>query len=569
MERELWLAGKMSEYRRLPLESKTIMFIEEYSFGAGGVITALFLKALKDPQYKDYRLVWTARDYETTIDQFGELIEDDRVVIVKREMPNFLRYLAVASNLYSSNTLPNYYIKREGQKIFTYMSLSAFVLPWYTKNQIRNLVPTINDSDHFICLDEYDENIYLNDYGVDPGKILRLDISEIFPVKDGSDRNMVIIAVSHNASLLKNGASFAGFIRKIKGIMDFYGKEIKVLVGNKFWKNYRSQKEYFGIEEIFCDDLSIAPYLGKACLLITDNTYRATQAQRINIPVVIWGGKPISERFASFYSDCEIIKDFKSLYKLFEARFGGLGVDGRVLYVDGIECDEGDDAASDKIGTDSAESREQSEDPDDMIVIKKHDDDSSDDESDDEESNEGADEAEVMIPPEKVFCRRAVDDVIPSGKNVLYVFRWEKDNKYIDCIEDWFAKVESEGQRATILFLNTRNQALYSSLKRMRRPHMITCRVGFYQSSEEERSMMTAKSNELDDYLENVSHEFISDEWKRLVGNVRYDLIIADRTTNYFWKKMYKYPPADELKLMGKEEKEAIFDQLISEKEQE
>ena len=544
MERELWLAGKMSEYRRLPLEPKTIMFIEEYSFGAGGVISSLFRKALTDPQYKDYTFVWTTRDYETTLDNFAGLIEDKRVMIVNREMPDFLKYMSVAGTITCGNTLPNFYVKREGQKIRTHIALSVYLLPWYSRNQLRNFVHTINDTDEFLCLDDYDESVLMRDYRISKDRIVRLSKDDIVPSAGG--KKTVIISISQNARMAKSCAALASFVKRIKAVMAFYDIEVKAFVSYKFWKRYKPQKLYFGIDEICCDEADMTRYYSEACLLITDNTYRATQAQRFGLPVVIWGVKKISERFEDYYTDLQYASDWSSLYAIIERKFGGLGIDGQILY---------DDHQDEFIDSD-----------DDEVEEKEVD---SDDETDEDAPDESR---KTERPLNELFCRReSADDVYDISKpleKILYILRVEKEDEYLDQLGRWLDYEDKGNKEITVLFLNSAKQTLYTKLGKLHRPHLITVRAGFYQSDAHEREMMMARSDEVDGYLKNESHDFIDEEWRRLLGNARYDKIFADKSTNFFWKQMYKYPPTESFKLITKEDKQALFDSVPQEEEE-
>ena len=73
--------------------------------------------------------------------------------------------------------------------------------------------------------------------------------------------------------------------------------------------------------------------------------------------------------------------------------------------------------------------------------------------------------------------------------------------------------------------------------------------------------MIKEKRGDLDDYLENSSHAFIADELKRLLGNVHFDHIIADKTSIFFWKTMYKYPPTDDFVILESEDKKNLLNE--------
>ena len=545
MERDLWMAGQMNESRKLPVEPDTVLFIEDFSTGAAGVVSNLFMEALKDPAYSHCRLVWTARDYDSTLDQFGELIEDDRVWIVMRGMADFIKALAVAGRIYCANTLPNYYIKREGQTIYTSFQLYIFTSDCYTKNQIKNAVKTLNDTDYFLCADDgYDDAVLVKDLGISRDRI------SYYPLPaETTDRNKIIISINREPHLTRNCSSFAGFVKRIEALAGFYGKTVCSFTGLSFWKKYRKQKDYFGIENVFCDEQNLTRFYGDACLLITDSYLRALQAQRCHIPVILCADKEMPEMLDGFFEDLTVATQYSTIYREMERLFGGLGVEGELLY--------SEEDADEKAGKD------------DPIFGKPERHDVESDYAD--ESGEDNDDEETAVSAERIcsrkdrssadfFCRREVAPA-ENRESYLYLFKWEKSASYAETVERWLEKTDDGKKDITLMFLSSGSSALYDDIQRFHLPHRITCRVGYYQSSQEERKMIKEKSGDLDDYLENSSHAFIADEWKRLLGNVHFDHIIADKTSIFFWKTMYKYPPTDDFVILESEDKKNLLNE--------
>ena len=563
MERELWIAEKMSEYRRLPLESHTIMFIESYSHGLGGVVSYLFRKAINDPQYKDYQLIWTVRDYEAALDEFGDLLSDKRVKIVKTEMPDFLRSLAVSGIIICGNPLPNYFLKRIDQKIYTHMALGSLMMQSYSRYQVRNLVKTINDTDKFICLDEYDKNILLKNYRIKPERIHHINIEDVFNGKEKNSR-VVVISINGLKNITESCATFAAFVKRVKAVLSYYDLEIKVFVGYDFWKKYRSQKENIGIEEIYSADQDMSGSMNGAALFITDTVYRAAIAQRLNVPTIILNRVNIPSVFSYIFDDVQYAIGWASLYHSFECKFGGLGPDGGFLYDEHTGLFEM--PFSKEFDIDS-EYDTDSDDSDNSEADKKPDE---DDNRKEIEEKTGEEDEELENDDDDVETDLLKGSLTPDTrsyhieiKKILYVFRWEPEEGYLESIMRWLDEYDRGDQEITVLFLNSGNQVLYSHVSELALPHLITLRAGFYQSTAEERQMMTDKSPELDSYLEEKSHVFIDEEWKRMLGNVRFDKVYAENTTNYFWNRMYKYAPTDDfILLMSKADKDKIFNSV-------
>ena len=566
MERELWIAEKMSEYRRLPLEHNTIMFIEGYSFGAGGVVSYLFRKALKDPQYKDCRLVWTVRDYETALEGLGDVLEDKRVMIVKSEMPDYLRTLAVAGTIISGYPLPNFFLKKEGQKVYTYMALGSFSSGTYSRYQLRNFVHTLNDTDKFICLDEYDEKIYLKDYRISPDRIMRIRPEDVFPARE-ENKKTVLIAINFNKELLESGSSIVAFVKRAKAALSFYDLDVKVFVGYGFWNKFKSQKQFFGIDEIYCDDIDMSCHMNGAALLITDNTYRVTIAQRLGVPVVYWGEETQTMSSSSFFATVKYAPDWMILYQIFEEMFGGLSPDGSIMYGEISEMFKMTaerDIEDEETGTEGDDSENKGADGAPADQDEKDNNVNEDDTDEEDEEDEEDDEKSSSDDP---FCRRALFDgsyvAGPVKEKILYVFRWENEEGYLEKMMRWLDRYDVGDREVTVLFLNSANKVLYSFVSGIEHPHLVTCRVGFYQSTPEERQMMTDKSPDMDGYLEETSGAFLVKEWNRVLGNVKYDKVYAENTTNFFWNRMYKYAPTDDFNLlMSKADKDKIFDSV-------
>lgn len=143
------LVQSRQEHKALekPLHPKSILFINNHFHAASGNVRALFLYALKCSELQGYQLFW---DVQSLYDLRGLSPEDlaaDCVHIVSHDAYQFRVALATCEFIVTSDPLPTYYVWRAGQQV---VFLPSEGLLWdasqITNNYLRGLTPLLNSS---------------------------------------------------------------------------------------------------------------------------------------------------------------------------------------------------------------------------------------------------------------------------------------------------------------------------------------------------------------------------------------------------------------------------------------
>ena len=289
-----------------PIDDKTILFIENYSSGARGIVTRLFNQFLCDEVYSEYKFVWTCRDYDETMKIWGEKLNTARVWLVEFGERDFIKYLLTSAKIITSELLPDYYVKRKNQIIWAFIHEGNIYSDSYTKGQIQNFVRTLNNTDYFLCKNnDYTYRYLVYQNRISKEKICEIDYSKLYPKLmkknekgevDGVKR--VVIALSELKNV-KSVSEFRKIRREIEGIARFYDAEVACRVPLSFFRDRFIQDEEATINtpNVYSDEYELAALLENCVLVITDSLYDAVIATTFGIQVVLYYPKTIPKQY--------------------------------------------------------------------------------------------------------------------------------------------------------------------------------------------------------------------------------------------------------------------------------
>lgn len=470
------------ELRNSPIDNKSIMFIENYSAGARGIIQRLFIKKLNNPQYMDYTFIWVCRDYDETLKIFGNQINTKRIWLVESGNRDYIRFLMTAGTIVTADLLPEYYIKRDGQEIQTFLHETNVYQLTYSKSQIQNMVSTINFTDSFLYQDDFIKRFLVCQHRIDEGKLLKLELNELYPElscnKEKSSKGgkkKVVLSIRDDRHL-KSVAEFRRIRRELEGIAQFYDAEIVSRVKLNFYRDKFIQDEEARINTpaVFSDEYELGSLFEDSVIVITDSLYDAMYASALGKRVILNYSKSIAGHFIRKFGD--------------------------------------------------------------YVKVSSH---------------------EGVITQLESLLRGEYLDSSNHRQKILLVAKWDID---------WFKKNVkdiiglAEANDLTVLFRSSKDADIYKYLTSFSKRVKYIVRTGFYQCTENERELFQNENELLD---ENTKKDIASIEWKRILGNEHFDLMLANSETDYLWGTMYKYAPTDEVKLYDYEDDTFLAEMLM------
>lgn len=470
------------ELRNSPIDSKSIMFIENYSAGARGIIKRLFLKKLNDPQYIEYSFIWVCRDYDETIKIFGNQINSKRIWLVESGKRDYIRFLMTAGIIVTAELLPEYYIKRDGQVIYTFLHETNAYQLTYSKGQLQNMISTINFTDSFLYLDDHIKRFLVYQNRIDEGKLIKLEYEELYP-EFFCDKEKLFKIEQKNVVLsirddrhLKSVAEFRRIRRELEGVSQFYDAEIVCRVKLNFYRDKFIQDEEARINtpDVFSDEYELGSLLEDSVIVITDSLYDAMYATSLGKRAILFYSKSIASHFVR------------------------------------------------KLG--------------DFVKVDSH---------------------ESVLTQLESLLRHDYLDSTKDRQKVLIVAKWDFD---------WFKKNIkdinglAEVNDLTVLFRSSKDSDIYKYLTSFSKHVKYIVRTGFYQCTERERELFEGQEGNLE---EEDKKCIVSDEWKRILGNEHFNLMVANADADYLWEAMYKYAPADDVKLYDYEDDSFLAEMLM------
>lgn len=132
---------------------------------------AIFKFLISQPQFKNYKHVWSVQDFkelEIVMNRYKEL---DNVIFVKRNSTKYLEYLATAKYLINNSTFQNFFIPKEEQIYIntwhgTPLKKMGFEIPGNPATS-RNVVRNFLSSSILISPNEHTTDMYLKSYKLD------------------------------------------------------------------------------------------------------------------------------------------------------------------------------------------------------------------------------------------------------------------------------------------------------------------------------------------------------------------------------------------------------------------
>ncbi|MER2294481.1 MAG: CDP-glycerol glycerophosphotransferase family protein [Desemzia incerta] len=132
---------------------------------------AIFKFLISQPQFKNYKHIWSVQDFkelEIVMNRYKEL---DNVIFVKRNSTKYLEYLATAKYLINNSTFQNFFIPKEEQIYIntwhgTPLKKMGFEIPGNPATS-RNVVRNFLSSSILISPNEHTTDMYLKSYKLD------------------------------------------------------------------------------------------------------------------------------------------------------------------------------------------------------------------------------------------------------------------------------------------------------------------------------------------------------------------------------------------------------------------
>lgn len=264
-----------------PVSDKSILFIESYNGAIHGDCKAILRKMLKDERFCDWTFLWTIPDsilYEPVS------VEDERLQFVARDSYGFITACETAGIIVTGVSLPDYYIKKEGQTV-----LGCFPDSFFGKKELvtRERVALQMTMDKLDIL-----------YADNPAILERL--KEWYPdrlpcsIIQGNSPRFTLPPVAEEQVVFSlkpsvMGQRFSVYEAKYKECMFFcapYEKQVYFRVEKKLYRQFLYENEpdilaHTGSEEIpFCETARNAE------IVVTDNVLNALDAARMQIPCI-------------------------------------------------------------------------------------------------------------------------------------------------------------------------------------------------------------------------------------------------------------------------------------------
>ncbi|SJN16656.1 Teichoic acid biosynthesis protein [Marinilactibacillus psychrotolerans 42ea] len=140
---------------------------------------AIFKYLISQPNYNEYKHVWSIQDFEDLEIVMNQYKDLDNVIFVKRNSTKYLEYLSTAKYLINNSTFQNFFIPKEDQVYIntwhgTPLKKMGFEIPGNPATS-RNVVRNFLSSSILISPNEHTTNMYLKSYKLDGlyrGKII-------------------------------------------------------------------------------------------------------------------------------------------------------------------------------------------------------------------------------------------------------------------------------------------------------------------------------------------------------------------------------------------------------------
>jgi len=161
---------------RLPIAGKTVLFESYHGARMSCVPYALFKEMLADPEFADFRFVWTYNPH----DDGGNLIhakyaKHPRVRFYRRHSRGYVRHLASAKYLVNNKTFHHYFVKRPEQVHLTSWHATAFKTlgkdQYGSMGQYHNVTRNYLQADYLVMPNRFTADVLLDS----------CDVRSVFP----------------------------------------------------------------------------------------------------------------------------------------------------------------------------------------------------------------------------------------------------------------------------------------------------------------------------------------------------------------------------------------------------
>ncbi len=522
--KNLQLAYWADEYSKLPIRENTVLY--EYN---GGKKLQYGPRAIFEQlrQREDLVHVWVLSDFGSAAYEIQTLANQENVVIVKKDSPQYVEYISTAKYLICSSILPIYYVKRKEQ-VVVLMRRGTPADPKITEGYLMDFgLPSFAKADYIVSSGPWEtQQIYQKEYQLknffqgeylevghpSTDRLIHFDRQktqeQLEQLGVQMDKNIAVCIVPwRNMADGFNIQTYRAFVLSVMSCLK--RKDLKVLyqlhpqdyqdlpVGDRFLRTIS-----------FPSTIDTAGILGMAEAVIGVEQATLFDFMATGKPVIYYNPDklPLSEEYGDF---CPVAQTPEEI-----AAF----------------LDQGShmmDAYSEDYGA----MREKYNPYDDGNVCQR------------------------VIS--RVFDSSAKPQkTLPDKQKILVVAEWKEDSKRV-----WFRNLLSmfDGEQSdiTLLVQEPDTISLKKELTQLPQDIRIVCRTGFYQTDEKRRDTVVkafqqfSEEKDFERLKKAVPQEVFAREVSRLLGENSYDLLIYSGEDDTFLRLFCQQVQAKEKIVIG------------------
>ena len=489
----------------LPIEENTVFFIENYRNGPTGDMINLLRACFEMEEFADYSFTWVGHSYSDVDLMFDKrLIVSNRVCIVSDGSEEYRRALAVSKYIVTGRYLPMWYIKRPGQVL---VRIAGPEVNWerclYNRDLLQVVSVSANKYDYVIGDASTVQYLCSNRSPACESSLEAID--EVLPRYQAFSTLSVApkVVVAYSQGLYEerwksNPDAFYDWVRRIALNMNVEHDELAINIPSKAMDMF-DEESLEGYAVAVRSIFGAIPLIKGAQVVLTNNRHAFCMAQDLGVHCVLLDAPSWGED----YTDIDLDEMGYTRYERYDNEDDALdAVKRTLLSMEPVRettncCGSGHDASKAIL---------------ERIVF-----------------NRGADHHEL----EK------------EGNRNLLIVSWQDSDSFHDLIASRF-----RGVADTVLFVKNTGYWILDSDSKSFADSCITFRTGFHLGSDKERSLIKKKqADELYESMKDDAGNFAYLEWRRVLGDVRFETVFAPEKHDCFWEILLRFAPGKEVVL--------------------
>lgn len=494
-------AYQQRTFLECPIEKNTILFIDNTSCAASGDLQELLAYCFSRPEYSNYTFFWTTESIEAARALPEEALKSGRLRLLASEAYNYRKSLATVEIIITTQMLPHYYVKRAGQTLVYLPSEYIYRNKLVSgRSFIRSATPQLNAADvvvspHTCILDALSS--LRSPACVNPAVLLNCDYPFAEERQISRKLPRVIVALKNstfNKMWFEKPDAFFNWSNELVKRLCIEPEELAVFIpGNALewlYDGYVSSSV-----SLIQNAEGLRRYLPEANIVITDNSNDMciSRAAGVDCIMVVSGAEAQRVNDPAIYPffppNCIIAS---SLSEAIE------------LAVDGVHK-----------------------------VIE---------ERPSLQQNQSCQVIMGSICERRGQPKCEDSQVGSNGEFDLICLRWPDEKEFHE-----FVKHSLKGYPGTILLMADKGSVLLPEDLEVFSNARITYRTGYHLGTAAERSLMAEDFDAIKRLLSASPENFISMEWRRVLGDVWFNTIYAPEEVDGFWSLMFSFAPANEV----------------------